>query len=170
MPTFPNHWAGISGSLEEKESPLECAVRELGEETNINELFMEYEGDRVEKMDSKRGYDNNEGSRHELLQSSMKEGLYLDIAKKSSNGAFGGRVIRVYPFALKLQQSTLWSRIEMRGTEHDEMRFMDVHEFLVLSPCVPGLQTAFHHATAGFFLRVSIVWFCCVLFLSISMV
>lgn len=35
MPSFPNHWAGISGTVEAGESPLEAAQRELQEETNL---------------------------------------------------------------------------------------------------------------------------------------
>ena len=34
MPTFPSHWAGISGSIEPNETPWQTAQRELLEETN----------------------------------------------------------------------------------------------------------------------------------------
>ena len=141
MPTFPNHWAGISGSVEDEDcSPMEAAVRELREETNLCDV------------------PNDCNPRRHNIQSYMKAGLYLDI-KKNTKDAFGGRVIRVYPFALTLprQDSTSnesLSNIEMRGTEHDMMKFVSIDEFLQLTPCVPELQTAFHHATTGAFLKV----------------
>ncbi len=37
MPTFPSHWAGISGTIEEGEDPYQAAQRELSEETNLSE-------------------------------------------------------------------------------------------------------------------------------------
>lgn len=39
MPTFPGHWAAISGSLEINETPLEAAQRELDEETNLKDIL-----------------------------------------------------------------------------------------------------------------------------------
>ncbi|KAL3944172.1 MAG: hypothetical protein SGBAC_001729 [Bacillariaceae sp.] len=36
MPSFPNHWAGISGTIEAGETPLQAAERELHEETNMS--------------------------------------------------------------------------------------------------------------------------------------
>eukprot|EP00956_Cyclotella_meneghiniana_P014080 scaffold20889_cov25-Cyclotella_meneghiniana.AAC.1 len=145
MPTFPNHWAGISGSIEDDDdSPLEAAAREVSEETNLYEYELTMKGD-----------DNsNHPSRRLLLQSYMKAGLYLDINKSTTKGAFGGRVIRVYPFALTLEDSGCNNVIEMRGTEHDAMKFVSIDEFLRLAPCVPELQRAFHHATAGAYLKL----------------
>lgn len=153
MPTFPLHWAGISGSIEEDDAtPFEAAVRELQEETNLGELFDEFQ------------HDDNSGDTGMLgLRNCIKEGLHVDASSSSSKGAFGGRVIRVYPFALTLpatnngKTSSIWSNLQMRGTEHDQMKFMDVNtEFLTMTePCVPSLKLAFHHATSGCYLKVS---------------
>jgi 8-oxo-dGTP pyrophosphatase MutT (NUDIX family) len=143
MPTFANHWAGISGSIEEDDdSPLDAAVRELQEETNVGDVLKNY-------------FANEHNNESEQLRSCMKAGLHLDVPKRDAQAAFGGRIIRVYPFALRLPESSIWSKIEMRGTEHDEMKFIPIDEFLDLSPVVPGLQTAFHHATTGAYLNVS---------------
>ena len=133
MPTFPRRWAGISGSIEDDDiNPLEAAVRELKEETNI--------------------YDMLTGSLH----SCIKQGLHVDVSSSKSKGAFDGRIIRVYPFALTLP-SNLMSDIEMKGTEHDKMQFVSVHKFMELSDSdlVPSLKLAFHHATRGMYLEVS---------------
>lgn len=131
MPTFGGHWAAISGSIETHDaSPLAAAVRELGEETNLRELLGDY------------GH-------------LVKSGLHVDIARENSKGTFGGRMIRVYPFALTLpsEDSSLLSKIEMRGTEHDEMEFMTINDFLRMNlQCVPSLKRAFHHATSGSYL------------------
>ncbi len=35
--SFQGCWAGISGSIEEGENPLECAVREIGEEVGLQQ-------------------------------------------------------------------------------------------------------------------------------------
>ena len=118
---------------------IEAAVRELREETNLCDV-------------------PNDCNPRRHIQSYMKAGLYLDI-KKNTKGAFRGRVIRVYPFALTLPRqdsnsNELLSNIEMRGTEHDMMKFVSIDEFLQLTPCVPELQMAFHHATTGAFLKV----------------
>ncbi|KAL7500927.1 hypothetical protein ACHAWT_009685 [Skeletonema menzelii] len=128
MPTFGGHWAAISGSIETHDvSPLAAAVREVGEETNLGEFLGDYE---------------------HLLMS----GLHVDVARDKSKGTFGGRMIRVYPFALTLPQDSL-SKIAMRGTEHDKMKFMTISDFLGMDfQCVPSLKRAFHHATSGKYL------------------
>ncbi|KAL3794899.1 hypothetical protein HJC23_004276 [Cyclotella cryptica] len=155
MPTFANHWAGISGSIEEADgSPLEAALRELEEETNIVDVFADFfsRNDAEKHFDSLRG----DNSRHESLQMRLclKAGLHIDIPKKDSEGAFGELIIRVYPFALILPMQSLCVNLEMRGTEHDQMKFISIGDFFDLTPCVPGLQTAFHHATAGAYLQL----------------
>mmetsp|Transcript_18646 Transcript_18646/g.28372 ORF Transcript_18646/g.28372 Transcript_18646/m.28372 type:complete len:433 (-) Transcript_18646:162-1460(-) len=131
MPTFGGHWAAISGSIETQDvSPLATADREVGEETNLGELLGDYD---------------------HLLNS----GLHIDIAIDKSKGTFGGRMIRVYPFALTLpsEDIQLLSNIEMRGTEHDKMKFLRISDFLGMSDqCVPSLKRAFHHATSGRYL------------------
>lgn len=169
MPTFPSHWAGISGSIEEDDSsPLEAAVRELQEETNLEDLFAKYN-------------DCNGKDMMIDLRNCIKQGLHVDVSSNRSKGAFGGRIIRVYPFALALPMgatllsskveieksaddvsmetkepcSSLWSNLEMKGTEHDQMTFMDITDFLDMAePCVPSLKMAFHHATCGSYLEV----------------
>lgn len=149
-PRCPNTRAGISGSIEEGDaSPLDAAARELNEETNVCDLFRRHARD--------SGGDGDDAARR-YLRSLIKQGLHVDVPAKSSKGAFGGRVIRVYPFALPLpadENSDLWSELEMRGTEHDEMRFVRVEDFLSAEdPCVPSLKEAFHHATSGAYLEV----------------
>eukprot|EP00985_Skeletonema_marinoi_P022310 scaffold14220_cov71-Skeletonema_marinoi.AAC.1 len=131
MPTFGGHWAAVSGSIETQDvSPLATADREVGEETNLGELLGDY------------GH---------LLNSD----LHIDIAIDKSKGTFGGRMIRVYPFALTLpsEDIQLLSSIEMRGTEHDKMKFLTISDFLGMSDqYVPSLKRAFHHATSGRYL------------------
>jgi translation initiation factor 2B subunit (eIF-2B alpha/beta/delta family)/8-oxo-dGTP pyrophosphatase MutT (NUDIX family) len=133
MPSFPNHWAAISGSIEKHDaSPFAAAVREIGEETNLGELLGEYT--------------------HLITR-----GLHVDVPKDETKGVFGGRVIRVYPFALRLPEDyeALWSKIEMRGTEHDQMKFQTISDLLDMKePCVPSLVRAFHHATYGNYLNL----------------
>lgn len=131
MPSFPNHWAAISGSIEKHDaSPFAAAVREIGEETNLGELLGDYS--------------------HLLTR-----GLHVDVPRDETKGVFGGRVIRVYPFALRLPDfdGALWSKIEMRGTEHDQMKVQTISDLLDMKdPCVPSLVRAFHHATYGKYL------------------
>mmetsp|Transcript_8966 Transcript_8966/g.18945 ORF Transcript_8966/g.18945 Transcript_8966/m.18945 type:complete len:260 (+) Transcript_8966:64-843(+) len=102
MPTFPNHWAGISGSIEEDDgSPFDAAVRELREETNIGELLRNYYGGSCSGSSS--GNVGEEEEEDKLLRKCMKQGLHVDVSSNRSKGAFGaGRIIRVYPFALSL--------------------------------------------------------------------
>eukprot|EP00569_Conticribra_weissflogii_P014378 CAMPEP_0171416862 /NCGR_PEP_ID=MMETSP0880-20121228/40312_1 /TAXON_ID=67004 /ORGANISM="Thalassiosira weissflogii, Strain CCMP1336" /LENGTH=474 /DNA_ID=CAMNT_0011935117 /DNA_START=160 /DNA_END=1584 /DNA_ORIENTATION=+ len=165
MPTFPNHWAGISGSIEEEDaSPLDAALRELREETNVGELFEEYflrEKEHASGAVSGDGNGRCVGDNvNGMIRSHIKAGLHVDVISKGSRGAFGGRTIRVYPFALTLPDAemrhhvsqNLWSEIVMRGTEHDEMKFLTLDEFFDLNPCVPDLKLAFHHATSGAYL------------------
>jgi 8-oxo-dGTP pyrophosphatase MutT (NUDIX family) len=44
MPSFPNHFAGISGTIEPNETPHQAAQRELFEETNLTETVEEQGG------------------------------------------------------------------------------------------------------------------------------
>ena len=167
MPTFANHWAGISGSIEEDDiNPFEAAVRELQEETNILELFAKHNGDNNNESGT------NKDTTSTSLRSCINQGLHVDVSSNNSKGAFGGRIIRVYPFALTLPTtdekcretnedcatSSIWSRLEMEGTEHDKMKFMNIEQFLEMKdPCVPSLKLAFHHATCGSYLEVRYV-------------
>lgn len=129
MPSFPNHWAVISGSIERHDAdPFAAAVREVGEETNLGELLGDYA--------------------HLLTR-----GLHVDVPRDETKGVFGGKVIRVYPFALRLPDEAIWPKIEMRGTEHDQMKVQTISDFLGMKePCVPSLARAFHHATYGNYL------------------
>lgn len=138
MPTFPLHWAGISGSIEDyDEAPWHAACRELNEETNINE---------------------------ECIQQSVMQqqpiqpgGLYLDVPmiSLSSKREF---TIRVYPFVVPLEEESRTKRnsnafeLELRGTEHDQYKFVTIQELQTMEDnhqTVPGLSMAFHHATFG---------------------
>ena len=181
MPTFPGRWAGISGSIEDDDgNPLEAALRELREETNLSELLFS-----ICKNDSggSSGGGTAVGDASRLLRDCIQQGLHVDVVPSSdrSDGTFGGRIIRVYPFALTLPSSrclssvageddgpadtsertggssvaTLWSNLEMKGTEHDALKFLKIEEFLDMAePCVPALKLAFHHATHGSYLNV----------------
>lgn len=187
MPTFPSYWAGISGSIEEEDAtPLDAALRELSEETNLEELMMTYREQQHKTswggcFGGERNNDvENSSNGRDQLRSYMKAGMHVDILSNRSRGAFGGRIIRVYPFVLALPSASqispsgdiletdnsrvskmaetfsIWSNITMRGTEHDEMKFLTLQEFLDLTPCVPGLRMAFHHATSGSYLEVGL--------------
>ncbi|CAB9496946.1 expressed unknown protein [Seminavis robusta] len=126
MPTFASHWAGISGSMEQGEEPWQTALRELQEETNL-----------VPNKET----ENKQGPSCIFVPTG---GLYVDVPFKEN------RKIRVYPFVVHLPRP---AAMEMRGTEHDYIQFVSVEELEQLEPAVPGLATAFHHATAGAFLR-----------------
>ena len=140
MPSFPSHWAGISGSIEkigdgkqqEFEAPYHAAKRELAEETNL--------------------YSKEFGEENIHLEE--QGGLYLDVPYTSpprSGRPQQNRVIRVYPFVLRMSDDDV-DRFEMRGTEHDDYQFVEYQELVNLEPhCVPGLVQAFHHATYGAF-------------------
>ena len=72
MPTFPSFWAGISGTIEANETPLEAANRELHEETSLTNFVVEEMG-----------------------------GLYVNVPyfSKRTNQE---RIIRVYPFVVNV--------------------------------------------------------------------
>lgn len=72
MPTFPSHWAPCSGSIEEGEMPWQSAIRELYEETNLQEA-------------------NN-------VKPDSQYGLYVDVPHPAGNN----RTIRVYPFTVRV--------------------------------------------------------------------
>jgi 8-oxo-dGTP pyrophosphatase MutT (NUDIX family) len=145
MPTFPCHWAAISGSIEPGETPWETCRRKLMEETNLNSEIL-------------------------LAQPDRQPGLYVDVPLTRNNDENNNnnenkkdynenqqshrppRNIRVYPFTVEISES--WD-LQLRGTEHDLFQWITVdhlerrHE---LEPVVPALVTAFHHATAGRYL------------------
>jgi translation initiation factor eIF-2B subunit delta len=149
MPSFPSHWAGISGAIESigtttstsnddasnnskterlYETPLEAATRELLEETNllteVKNVVVEEEG-----------------------------GLYLDVPylSRSRTGTPREGIVRVYPFSVRISDDDV-PRFEMRGTEHDTYKFVALNDLIEMeSKCVPGLIQAFHHATYGRF-------------------
>jgi 8-oxo-dGTP pyrophosphatase MutT (NUDIX family) len=137
MPTFPGHWAAISGTIEPGEIPWETCRRELMEETNLNS---------------------------ELAQPDRQSGLYVDVplasskTKKENSKNHNSenqqpkpqrhkpRIIRVYPFTVEIPVS--WD-LQLRGTEHDRFEWITMDQLELLEPAVPCLATAFHHATAG---------------------
>jgi 8-oxo-dGTP pyrophosphatase MutT (NUDIX family)/translation initiation factor 2B subunit (eIF-2B alpha/beta/delta family) len=154
MPTFPNHWAACSGSMEEAgssgvaETPWQAACREVMEETNLlvgNTVLVE------------RQY-----------------GLYIDVPYTNSRNR-SSSIIRVYPFTVRLRGDETETKtedftfssssssfypppppaLELRGTEHDRYQWVSVDELEALgSTAVPALARAFHHATFGRYLRV----------------
>ena len=145
MPTFPSHWAGISGSMEEGEEPWETAVRELQEETNLVPTVKPGEyPEAAEETSNKSDNDSGGGPSCEFVKAG---GLYLDVPFKPH------RNIRVYPFVVRLPyESKANELLELRGTEHDTYEFISVQELEALHPVVPGLAQAFHHATYGQYL------------------
>lgn len=143
MPTFPSHWAGISGSMEEGEEPWQTAQRELQEETNLvpTTVATLEEGETCSASETA-------SVACEFVQ---QGGLYLDVPFQKH------RIIRVYPFVVQLDATkgnvdTYQQRLQLRGTEHDTFQFLSVPELEQLEPTVPGLATAFHHATYGQYL------------------
>lgn len=133
MPTFPSHWAGVSGSIEEGEEPHQTAMRELQEETNIDLSTLVPPNKNCCCSFDKAG------------------GLYLDVPFQPN------RAIRVYPFVVhwhnQEEDEDNNVALELRGTEHDTHQFISVAQLEALDPAVPGLATAFHHATYGKYLE-----------------
>lgn len=67
----------------------------------------------------------------------------------TANTRISTTIFRVYPFVVHLPED--WN-LELRGTEHDEVKFVTIEELQVLQPTVPMLVQAFHHATYGKYL------------------
>jgi 8-oxo-dGTP pyrophosphatase MutT (NUDIX family) len=147
MPTFANHWAAVSGSIEDGETPWQTACREVMEETNLT-------CGTTARVD-------------------RQHGLYVDVEMPqhtSSKIRNSTRIIRVYPFAARIQNevqakaeddgtslttiTTTTPLLELRGTEHDRYQWVSVHELEgAFGPVsVPSLARAFHHATFGRYL------------------
>jgi 8-oxo-dGTP pyrophosphatase MutT (NUDIX family) len=141
MATFAWHWAAVSGSIEDGETPLQAARREVLEETNLVDI-----GDEGSTMSTN------------IFEIQPPGGLYLDVEQskrrrqncdEATQTAFGGHVIRVYPFVAMVSPTAV---LEMKGTEHDSFQWMSLQELESLSPTVPKLKEAFHHATFGKYL------------------
>lgn len=126
MPTFPNRYAGCSGSMEEDELPWETARRELREETNW------------------------EPTSPQQFDEPTSAGLFVDVDFVSPRSGRSS-IIRVYPFVVSVPESF---ELQLKGTEHDSFRWMGLEELERLdeaSKTVPSLALGFHHATAGRF-------------------
>ena len=124
MPTYPSHWAGISGTIEPDETPYQAAQRELGEETNLKNVVVEPRG----------------GLFHDVS--------YISPHRQSSEPP---SIIRVYPFVVYISDHE-HGTLQLIGTEHDRYRSVSVEELEALDEsgkCVPGLRQVFHHATYG---------------------
>ena len=132
MPTFPNHWAAISGSIEPNETPYQAVQRELQEETNIYELSQT-----KEVQIDKNG-----------------PGLFIDVIYCSPRTQ-QERIIRVYPFVVYWgDKDDRTCKLEMKGTEHDTYQFVTIDELVAMEQdpnqfLVPYLVQTFHHATFG---------------------
>jgi hypothetical protein len=99
MPTFLGCWTVISSSIEDNNSNLlEATLSELQEETNLVELFSTY--------NNSGGGGGGGGTAVRdapcILHNCIQQGLHIDVSSNRSDGAFGGRIIRVFPFALTL--------------------------------------------------------------------
>lgn len=156
MPTFPSHWAAVSGSIEAGETPLDTARRELDEETNIADLlsqsaleslewqsglFVDVPYNRQKRPAADTGSDEERGDKSRKATSSHNTQI------------LPGNIIRVYPFAVDLseQLKDIQNHLVLRGTEHDRMEWILAQDIAKLDPAVPALATAFHHATRGSF-------------------
>ena len=137
MPSFPSHYAAVSGSIESSDaSPLDAAARELDEETTIC-------------SETLGASSSNGGVGKDRLRTILRQGLHVDVPMSRSG------VIRVYPFAFELPRGV--EDFDMRGTEHDKMTFMRIDEFMESDArFVPMLKRAFHHAFCGSFIDLPI--------------
>jgi translation initiation factor 2B subunit (eIF-2B alpha/beta/delta family)/8-oxo-dGTP pyrophosphatase MutT (NUDIX family) len=128
MPSYADCWAGISGTIEENETPFQAMKRELDEETNLVETAS------VEIC-------NEQG------------GLYVDVNVASSANDDTNRpskILRVYPFVVYLKDDSSMNALQLKGTEHDCFDFVSVQELYNLKDqSVPALHQAFVHATFG---------------------
>lgn len=149
MPTYPSHWAAISGSIEQNETPWDTVQRELGEETNLLDLISLADGScRVEQglyLDV-------------VLPVQSRDHPRLDNAQEVTTMSQlpGPRIIRVYPFAIAVPDHVK-NRLQLRGTEHDAFEWKTLIDLERLQPVVPALQAAFHHATRGEYNR-AVTW------------
>lgn len=153
MPTFPDHWATISGSIEADETPSEAARRELGEETNLIHVLSDMNGS-ISNLFFRQGlyvdvpYADRTESFARISQQipiNSSDSVYYSV---NSSRFQHGDIIRVYPFVLEVPLQVFQS-LDLRGSEHDEMKWITIEELESLTPTVPALATAFHHATNG---------------------
>ena len=151
MPTFPDHWATISGSIESNETPSEAAHRELEEETNLMQVLSDM-NESISNLSFGQGLYVDvpyagQRTEHERTFGQIKLCDYVDHSDLSSRFQHGD-IIRVYPFVLEVP-CQVYQSLQLRGGEHDEMKWITLEELESLSPTVPALVTAFHHATTG---------------------
>jgi len=167
MPTFPSHWAGISGSIENGETPQETAQRELQEETNLVPVLSETAATTTANTTTTTTTNNNVYGEFYPMG-----GLYLDVPFQVD------KKIRVYPFVVHLlgsrnttnkdnkdnnsnndddNNNTIENLLQLKGTEHDRFQFISIPELEALQPTVPGLADAFHRATHGQYMAQSVL-------------
>lgn len=84
------------------------------------------------------------------IASPSEEGLFVNVPFRRSEER--ETIIRVYPFTVQLPDKF---KLQLRGTEHDCFKFVSVAELESLTPAVPSLAKAFHHATHGRFLEAN---------------
>jgi 8-oxo-dGTP pyrophosphatase MutT (NUDIX family) len=146
MPTFPCHWAAISGSIEPGETPWEACRRELMEETNLNSEILLAQPDRQSGLYVDVPFANKNESNEDNNNENNKDYNENQQSQRPT------RTIRVYPFTVEIPAS---SDLQLRGTEHDLFQWITLDHLELkheLEPVVPALVTAFHHATAGRYL------------------
>lgn len=85
------------------------------------------------------------------LQLNTPHGLYVDVPiQRNDDESKISIMIRVYPFTVNLPEH---HELQLRGTEHDCLKFISIEELETLQPAVPSLALAFHHATFGQYLE-----------------
>lgn len=106
MPTFAGRWAGISGTVEAGETPLEAAWRELSEEVSLtgDDLSLQWCGLPVDVLDVRTVPPSGaKASAVSSDDSGARRDAHADDSRASDSGSGSGsgtrsRIFRVHPF------------------------------------------------------------------------